>query len=161
MVLRFRVQESSLIEAPADLVYNLIADYKQHHGNIIPPAMFGGMKVVKGSGVGNGTRIACTFRILGKEDTLIMDVSELKGGNGERIIQEIDSKARNITQFIVEEESSDTCKVTICTDVMRQEGWIAGAIDQFVCTAIMKSWYKKELVQLNEYAQTLQRDGKE
>jgi hypothetical protein len=91
-----------------------------------------------------------------------MDVTELKGGHhGERIIQGIDSKARNITQFIVVEKATGSnCKVTICTDVMRQEGWVAGAIDQFICTAIMRRWYKKELlVQLSEYAQTLQRGG--
>lgn len=154
MVLRFRVEETALIQAPASVAYNAIADYNLHHGNIIPPDMFGGMTVLKGSGVGNGTRIACTFRILGQTDTLIMDVTELREGNT-RIVQEIDSHAKNITQFLVVEQGDHCCRVTIRTDVMRQQGWVAGVMEQWVSTMIMRKWYRAELQQLNTYAQSL------
>mmetsp|Transcript_4814 Transcript_4814/g.6728 ORF Transcript_4814/g.6728 Transcript_4814/m.6728 type:complete len:161 (-) Transcript_4814:200-682(-) len=155
MVLRFRVEESSLIQAPSSLVYTVIADYNQHHGNIIPPKMFAGLKVLKGSGVGTGTRIACTFRILGQTDTLIMDVTELQSTGNTRIIQEIDSRAKNITQFLITKRGDNSCTVTIRTDTLRQQGWVVGAIDQFMSTMIMRHMYREELKQLDKYAQSI------
>jgi hypothetical protein len=158
MGLRYRIEKSSLIHAPCDTVYNVIADYNQHHGNIIPPHLFGGIEVLKGNGVGSGTRIACTFRILGQSSTLVMDVSERTGPDGARIIQEIDTCARNITQFIVIPMSSDSCVVTIRTDVMRAIGWMAGALDEFFTKALLNDWYTKELYQLDTYAMSLRKD---
>jgi hypothetical protein len=101
MGMRYRIEDSLTIPVGADIVYNIISDYNQHHGNIIPPHLSGSIDVVRGSGVGSGTRIACTFRIFGQTGTLLMDVSELTGQDGTRIVQEIDSRAKNITQFIV------------------------------------------------------------
>ena len=156
--LRYRVEKSLLIHDPCDTVYNVIADYNQHHGNIIPPHLFGGIKVLKGTGVGSGTRIACTFRILGQcssISTLVMDVSELTGPDGVRIIQEIDSRAKNITKFLVSPVSKDSCIVTIRTDVMREMGWLARTVDEVFTTSLMNDWYAKELLQLDSYVQSL------
>jgi hypothetical protein len=138
MVMRYRVEDSAAIPASADVVYNIISDYNQHHGNIIPPHLFGSIDVVKGSGVGSGTRIACSFRILGQTGTLL-----------------IDSRAKNITQFLVKPISDDSCEVTIRTDVMREQGWLASAVEQTFTTILMKDWYKKELQQLSKYALSL------
>lgn len=156
MVLRFTVHETAIIEAPAELAYTVIADYNQHHGNIIPPQFFGGMKVLKGTGIGSGTRIACTFTVLGQSETLLLDVTEHSMPDGGRMIQEIDSKARNITQFIVEHINSTSCRVTLRTDVLRQPGLVAGTIDEFITGRIMSHMYREELKQLNKYVKTLQ-----
>ncbi|KAI2503096.1 polyketide cyclase / dehydrase [Fragilaria crotonensis] len=158
MGLRYRIEKTSLIHAPCDEVYNVIADYNQHHGNIIPPHLFGGIEVLKGTGVGSGTRIACTFRLLGQSSTLVMDVSELSGPRGARIIQEIDSCAKNITQFIVIPKSSDSCIVTIRTDVMREIGWVAGKLDELFTRALLNDWYTKELEQLEKYVMSINMD---
>lgn len=156
MGLRYRVEKSSLIHAPCNAVYNVIADYNVHHGNIIPPHIFGGIEVLKGTGVGSGTRIACKFRMLGQSSTLVMDVSELTTGEGGvRIIQEIDSRAKNVTQFRVIPVSDDSCMVTIRTDVMREIGWLAGTLDEVITRALLNDWYKKELLQLDSYVLSL------
>jgi hypothetical protein len=91
------------------------------------------------------------LRIFGQTGTLLMDVSELTGQNGTRIVQEIDSRAKNITQFIVKPISDDSCEVTIRTDVMREQGWLTAAVDQMFTTILMKDWYRKELQQLSAY----------
>jgi hypothetical protein len=155
MVLRFRIKESSLIEAPADLVYTIISDYNRHHPQIIPARLFRGLTVLKGSGIGSGTRFACKFCILGQEDTLVMDVSESTQGDS-RIVQEIDTMAKNITQFWVTPLDGNSCHVTVQTDVMRQPGWLTGSmVEEWVAKAIMYPWYRDELKESQTYAHKL------
>ena len=149
-MVRFCVKHSSIIDAPAHDVYKVLADYHHGHAQIMPPQFFDGMTVLKGSGKGEGTRIEARFSVYGIKDTLIMDVSEPEPG---RILQEIDSKALNITRFIVDPIESRRCHVTIQTHVMKPRG-IFPSVDMWFKRIIMTNLYVEELKMLNQYMQS-------
>jgi len=152
-MVRFLVSASSIIQAPAEEVYNVLKDYNNEHAHIIPRKFFDGMRVLRGSGVGEGTRFEAHFKTFGQRTTLVMDVSEPEPG---RILQEIDTQAVNITKFIVDPivDNDSSCNVTIRTDVMKERGWVAGTIDMWIKRKIMTHMYEEELKTLNQHMQS-------
>lgn len=64
-MVRLRVAETGLVGAPAELVYGLIADMKEHHARFLPPALKD-LRVEQG-GYGAGTRYRVTGVFLGGE----------------------------------------------------------------------------------------------
>lgn len=154
-MIRFCVEHSSIIDAPAKAVYQVLADYNHGHAQIMPPQFFEGMTVVKGTGVGEGTRIEARFRVYGQKETLLMDVSEPEPG---RVLQEIDSKAVNITRFIVDPlggQDQDKCRVTLQTKVMKSQGMLAG-LDMWLKRMVLTNLFVQELKLLNQYMQQQQ-----
>jgi hypothetical protein len=151
-MVRFTVETEAVINARANEVYAVLADYHDGHPNIVPKSFCEGVKVIKGTGIGGNSRIECYFNILGQRETLFMDVSEPEPG---RILQEIDSKAINITRFIVDPIDDATCSVTIQTKVMKQIGFPPGpTIDMWLKKIMLKSMFKAELKLLNEFMAT-------
>jgi len=61
----YQVMESALIKAPAEQVYNIIADYHNGHPTFCQ-AYFLNLEVEQG-GVGAGTIIRFQMRVLGKQ----------------------------------------------------------------------------------------------
>ena len=61
---RHRVSASARLNAPASVVYTVIADYREHHPHILPDA-FSNM-VVKQGGVGAGTIMSFDLRVPGR-----------------------------------------------------------------------------------------------
>ncbi len=60
----FRVSRTGRVNAPANTVYRLIADYHNGHPRIVPPEYFFNLVVEEG-GYGAGTWIAFDARMLG------------------------------------------------------------------------------------------------
>lgn len=152
-MVRYVVEASKVIDGPADFVYNIIKDYHDGHPHMMPPDFFESMKVLRGTGVGEGTRIEANFKFYGQRSTLILDVSEPKPG---RILQEIDTNAKNITHFIVDklddDDDDETCRVTFRTAVLKSLGVFA-ALDMWVTRKAMNIMYEAELKQLNKLVQ--------
>ena len=71
------------IQTPAARVYSVIADYNQHHPRVVPPQYFKGLQVDEG-GIGAGTRITVTMRVMGKTQTFQHSVSEPEPGRVRR-----------------------------------------------------------------------------
>ena len=127
----------------------------------MPPQFFDRMRVLRGSGYGAGTRFAATFNVYGRKETLVMDVTEPEPG---RVLQEIDTRAVNITRFEVDpinDENGDgradkgtgtRCKVTIHTDVMKGIG-IFAIVEEWVKKVIMKKMFVAELTELDRFMQ--------
>ena len=70
----FVVSKSAEIGAPADRLYGIIADYRNGHPRILPPAFT--ELTVEAGGVGAGTRIRVGMRMLGRVMTFPAEVSE-------------------------------------------------------------------------------------
>ena len=62
-----RVSAERTVPAPAAAVYALLADYRDGHPRILPPA-FSDLKVVRG-GAGAGTEIRFALRLGGRSKT--------------------------------------------------------------------------------------------
>lgn len=145
------VEVTGVIDAPPDRVYTVLADYRNHHPNILPKPYFTGLRVEVG-GFGAGTVIVVDMDVYGTKRTFRMAVSEPQPG---RVLMENDATAGLVTTFTVEPlEGGAKSRVTIASDARPSPG-LRGWIERLVNPAITRRIYNVELQQLNSYvAQT-------
>ena len=147
-MIRFVVESCATINGSARDVYAILADYKHGHPRIMPRKYCDGLRVLKGSGVGENTRIEVRFNIFGQKETLVMDISEPEPG---RVLQEIDTNAKNITQFIVDPLDEGTCTVTLRTSVLSTLGFQPlAAVDMWMKKFVLRSMFEEELKILDQ-----------
>src|SRR5262252_7828855 len=128
-MIKGRASASSRIEAPPARVYSIIADYNQHHPRIVPPEYFKSLEVEEG-GVGAGTRIHVTMRVIGTTITFRHIVSEPEPG---RVLIESDVEGNSATSFTVDQtDSGAAATLTITTEFTTQRGGILGKIERFL-----------------------------
>jgi hypothetical protein len=129
------------VAAPASRVYGILRDYRTHHPNILPKPPFVGLAVVEG-GVGAGTVIDVSVRMVGGTQVLRMVVSEPEPG---RVLAEsaVDGA---VTRFVVEPVETSSCDVTIETR------W---PTKRLLRNLMVAPAYRKELRLLDAYARTL------
>lgn len=141
-----RVSESAAIEAPPDLVYGIIADYRQGHPLILPPKHFGELVVERG-GTGDGTLIRFTMKAFGKWRSMRSEVTEPRPG---RVLAETDLAGAFVTTFTVEPRNGGGCTVTIATIGTRTG--IAGFFDRLLAPGFLRAVYREELALLAKVA---------
>ena len=117
-----RASSSAVIQAPARVVYSLIADYRDGHPRILPPRYYSNLEVERG-GVGAGTVIRFQMHILGSIREMRSEVGEPDPG---RVLTETDLGNGTLTTFTVTERSGRSCRVEIVTQWERRgvRGWI-------------------------------------
>ena len=133
------------MEATADVVYRIIADYTQHHEQILPRA-FSDLTVEQG-GVGDGTVISFNLKAAGRTKRYHARISEPKPG---RILQEIDLDSGAVTTFEVRPEGFGT-RVRIVTEIPASRG-IQGFVERRVVPNMLGKLYDEELANLDRYA---------
>lgn len=143
----FDVSESAQVDAPAAVVYELIADYRSGHPRIVPPEYFSNLTVEEG-GYGAGTRIRFDMKVLGTTRRGVMVVEEPEPG---RVLVERDPAGGAVTTFIVDPSGPRACRVTIATALPRRSG-IAGAIERFVSRRLLRKVYRAELSRIGDVA---------
>jgi hypothetical protein len=135
------------IAAPADLVYRIIADYRNHHPNILPPA-FSGFTVEEG-GEGAGTVIRFNVTAAGRTESYHQRVEEPDPG---RVLREVDVAGDRATTFTVT-PAREGCTVQIETT------WTAtgvrGLVERLIAPWMLRSLYNDELSRLEAYAREL------
>ena len=110
----YKVTESSVIEAPAELVYRTLADYREGHPSILPKQYFISLEVEHG-GFGEGTIINFQTRVLGATQSFRSEITEPQPGSVlvETNIGEMAGK----TTFTIESlDGGARSRVTIATD---------------------------------------------
>jgi hypothetical protein len=148
------IQASALIDAPAEQVYDIIADYRNGHPHILPSSFFQSLVVEKG-GVGEGTVIRVTSKLLGQTRTSRMTVSEPQP---RCVIREMDEETGIATTFRVSpEHRGHHAHVTIMTEVPRSPG-IKGSIEAWVLPRMLQKVYVAELQQLAAFARKSPRE---
>ncbi len=144
----YTVTASALVEAPADLVYSIIADYHEGHPRILPRKYFTFLAVERG-GVGEGTLIRFGMRAFGKTRVASAAVTEPEPG---RVLVETALDAGGpVTTFLVEPEGRRS-RVTFNTELTTSAAGLAGAVERFVATRFLKRVYALELQQLKDFA---------
>ncbi len=96
-----RVSAERTIAAPSETVYRCIADYRQHHPRILPPA-FSEVRVEEG-GVGAGTVVSFRITTAGRSRAYRMRVAEPEPG---RVLTETDTASSLVTTFMVTPEGT-------------------------------------------------------
>ena len=142
----FTVNASSRVNAPSDVVYDLIADYRNGHPHILPKQYFEWLEVERG-GRGEGTVIRFQMRVLGQTRVLRAVVTEPEPG---RVLVETDTNGGPVTTFTVEPEEYGS-RVTFST-VLTSAGGLLGVVERYVLRRVLRRIYVRELEQLARMA---------
>jgi uncharacterized protein YndB with AHSA1/START domain len=133
------------IEAPAERVFEYLADYREHHPRILPP-QFGPLEIEQG-GVGAGTVARFSISIGGRTTDYRVEVEVPEPG---RVLTETDPTRRTVTRFTVEPTPDGASIVRIDTSWVA-EG-IMGFVERLAAPQMLKGVYAQELENLNRYA---------
>jgi uncharacterized protein YndB with AHSA1/START domain len=146
------ISAERLIDAPADIVYRCIADYRQHHRpeGFLPPA-FQNMEVLSG-GVGDGTVIRFKVSLGGRTRTLTQRVTEPEPG---RVLVEANEHDR--TTFTVQPEGE---KTRVRFDTVLNAGGLEGLLTRIFGPRMMLPLYSDELERLERYARAQSSSGR-
>ena len=143
----FTVKASARMTAPADVVYGIIADYRNGHPHILPKQYFEWLEVEQG-GHGEGTVIRFQMRVLRQTRVLRAVVTEPEPG---RVLVETDTGGDGpVTTFTVEPEDSGS-HVTFSTELTSAGGPL-GLLERFVLKRVLRRIYARELEQLGRVA---------
>lgn len=143
----YTVKAAALVEAPADVVYAILADYRDGHEHILPRRYFTSLTVEQG-GTGEGTIIRFGMRAFGKTRESRAAVTEPEPGRV--LVETVLDGADVVTTFIVEPEGRQS-RVTISTELRAAAG-LRGALGRIVTRRFLKRVYAAELEQLNDLA---------
>ncbi len=143
----FTVRASARVGAPADVVYGIIADYRNGHPHILPKQYFEWLEVEQG-GRGEGTIIRFQMRVLGQTRVLRAAITEPELG---RVLVETDTSGDGpVTTFTVEPQESGS-EVTISTE-LTSSGGLVGVAERIVLRRLLRRIYERELEQLGRVA---------
>ncbi|HJR81941.1 MAG TPA: SRPBCC family protein [Anaerolineales bacterium] len=128
---------SKIIHAPAHKIYEIIADYRTSHPLILPKPYFLSLHVEEG-GVGEGTIVNFTMRLLGRTQSFRSLITEPEPG---RAIVETDIQSGTPTTFRVLPLAGDAqTKVTISTELVNR-----GAVEGVLGKLMLQKIYRAEL----------------
>lgn len=137
----YRIEAAREIDAPAERVWGILADYRTEHPKILPPKYFTDLVAVQG-GVGTGTVIAFRMRLLGKTQTYRMAVTEPEPG---RVLRETDVSTGVSTSFVIDPlEAGARVRVSIVTELQSRSGPL-GALERFLARSALRRVYVEEL----------------
>jgi len=138
------ISASALVQAPAEQVYAILADYRDGHPSILPKKYFLGLDVEEG-GVGAGTRISYQMRAFGSTRTAHAEITEPEPG---RVLVETDPENGTVTTFTVDpQRGGKGAKVTIATE-LTPRGGVFGRLEGMMATRFLERVYAQELHQL-------------
>lgn len=132
------------IDAPAAVVYHLLADYRNHHrpGGFLPPA-FEELEIGRG-GVGAGTEYRLVMAVGGRRRALSTSVSEPVPGH-----KLVETGSGIETTFTVE-QTVDGAQVRF--DTVIDEAGLQGILNRLFAGRIFGPIYQDELRRLEEHA---------
>ena len=132
------------IDAPAEHVYRVIADYHTHHPRFLPPA-FSDFRVEQG-GVGAGTVHSFRLTAGGRTRTYRMRVDEPEPG---RVLTASDQLSSAVTTFTGTPEGSG-CRVRIDTR-WQGAGGVGGFFERLFAPRVLRRIYADELERLDRH----------
>jgi hypothetical protein len=145
---RHEVTAEAVVDAPAELAYALIADYRDGHPQIIPRPPFVSLDVEQG-GTGEGTVIRFQMRILGRKRTFRAAITEPEPG---RVLAETDLDTGAVTTFtVVPVEDDRKSRVTITTD-LETRGGALGGLERYFLTRLLRPVHHREIERIGAIA---------
>jgi hypothetical protein len=116
----------------------------------VPPQYFRDIEVLEG-GFGAGTRTRFQAHVLGTIQEVRHVVTEPVPG---RVLVESDVDKASTTTFKVEPSGTDAATLlTITTDLAGRDG-LAGMVERWLTSLMLRRIYRKELALITEYAPT-------
>ena len=143
---RVRIAAERVIPAPAEAVYALLADYRDGHPNILPPA-FSDFAVLEG-GKGAGTRIRFRLSLGGRSRETEALVAEPESG---RVLTERYPQNDMVTTFTVD-PMGDASRLRIETSWESRPG-LAGFVERLLAPRLLGRLYREEFDLIERWAQ--------
>ena len=144
-VARNVVSAEGTVHAPADTVYQYLADMRGHHPRFLPPA-FSDFQVESG-GTGTGTVTRFKLTAGGRTREYRMKVAEPEPG---RVLTESDMGSSAVTTFTVSAQGGASL-VRISTG-WDGAGGISGLLERMFAPRVLRAIYADELKRLDAYA---------
>jgi uncharacterized protein YndB with AHSA1/START domain len=142
---RLHVSAERTVPAPAEAVYALLADYRDGHPRILPPA-FSGLTVLQG-GIGAGTEIRFALEFAGRNQEIVARVEEPEPG---RVLTEAYPDKSAVTSFTVDPAGNQS-RVRIETSWEPSRG-LAGLIERLMAPRLFRKLYTQELDLIERWA---------
>jgi hypothetical protein len=128
---------AKIIHAPAEVVYHILADFRNQHPHILPKQYFQSLEVEEG-GFGEGTITRFQMRLLGQTQRFRTLITEPQPG---RVLVETDTITGTPTTFTVTPLSGEArTRVTIATELKNR-----GAVEAFIGRLMLQKVYQAEL----------------
>jgi len=142
------VSAERVLDAPAQVVYHCIADYREHHRpeGFLPPA-FTDFEVQQG-GVGAGTVIRFASTLGGRKQIMTASIEEPHPG---RVLVETGHPVR--TTFTVEPEGHEGQRARVRFDTVIDARGLTGLVTRLFAPRMLRPLYEDELSRLERYAQ--------
>jgi hypothetical protein len=144
----YHVSDTARIAAPPHVVYELIADYRDGHPRIIPPKYFRNLVVERG-GRGAGTVITFDAHFMGSKHQMRGEVTEPEPGR--RLVEAYPDRG-TVTTFLVEPDATGPGSVATIASEFRARPGVAGAIERWLTTRLVRTIYREELALLAQAA---------
>lgn len=141
------VEARGTVRAPADRVYDLIADYQNGHPRIVPPKYFSNLLVERG-GRGAGTVITYEMKLLGKVRKARANITEPVPGR--ELVETVEGDGI-VTTFRVEPAGAAASAVTISTNFPTRGG-IMGSLEGMMVRRLLAPIYRDELALIDRVA---------
>lgn len=146
------VSAERLIRAAPARVYTYLANYRDDHPHLLPPA-FSDYHVEEG-GVGEGTVISFNVTTGGRTRSMRSRITEPEPG---RQLMESDLESSLVTIFLVDPEGNDS-RVRITT-TWESSGGIGGIMERLFAPMVLRRLYEEELTNLDGYAREREPPG--
>jgi Polyketide cyclase / dehydrase and lipid transport len=142
--MRTKFGAERLIDAPAEVIYHLIADYRVHHRpeGFLPPA-FSDQEILRG-GVGAGTELRYTLTAGGRPRVVTSQITEPEPGR--RLVETAPAIE---TTFTVEPGDGGTL---VRFDTVLDESGVQGWLTWLFAARLIAPIYEDELDRLEELA---------
>lgn len=140
--------EEREIAAPAGRIFECLADYRNHHFKILPPAFT--EAAVEEGGRGAGTVLRARVTLGGRSFPFRARVDEPEEG---RVLTETDLKTGAVTTFTVSPKGSGAI-VRIETRFPRSPG-LRGVAERLFIPGMLRRLYREELARLDGYVLSL------
>src|SRR5918994_3395799 len=144
--MKTKLSAERVLDAPAEVVYHLISDYREHHRaapeGFLPDA-FTDLQVERG-GVGAGTEIRFTSKLGGRTQTATASITEPEPG---RVLLE---KGPGVeTTFTVEPEPGQRARLRF--DTVLEAGGPAGLLARLFAPGMLRPVYAEEMNRIERH----------
>ena len=146
------VAESAVIDARPEVIYSILADYRDEHPRILPRQYFQELTILRG-GQGAGTVFRARVRVLGTETRYEMVVSEPEPGH---MLVETDASAGVVTTFTVSPIGDGNRTNLEIATTWTTRGSLAGFLQGLMTPLVSRPMYRTELQLVASYVASRQ-----
>jgi hypothetical protein len=143
--MKIRASAERRIAVPADRVYAFLADFVDHHPQILPEE-FGDL-VVEHGGYGAGTVAATTLTMGGWTRDIRIRIDEPQPGH---VLTETDLASGTVTTFTV--APAPRASSTVRIETAWESGGVTGLVERVFATRFLRDLYSRELELLDLHA---------